>query len=258
MTVLLTAALVVAAASAVRGVWSPCGLSMLSSITPMTEAGRGNRFRTTAAWFVVGAVIGGLSLGAAAALGAAGVAAIGVSVEVRLVVAAAIGLVTAAIDLGVGGVDLPIFKRQVDDAWLRRYRGWVYGAGFGWQIGVGVATYIMTAGVFLTIALAVLTASPLLALAVGATFGLVRGAAVYLGRSATDPASLGAIHERLERRAPQSRAAAAIAQVGAAAAAGGWGIHPFAGVVVIALAVAAHLAVRSAGRRPLRTPATTA
>ena len=47
--------------SAVRGVWSPCGLSMLSSITPMTEAGRGHRFASTATWFTVGGVVGGLT-----------------------------------------------------------------------------------------------------------------------------------------------------------------------------------------------------
>src|SRR5262245_28638289 len=46
---------VVAVAAAVRSTWSPCGLSMLSSITPFGERSRGHRYSVTAAWFVVGA-----------------------------------------------------------------------------------------------------------------------------------------------------------------------------------------------------------
>jgi len=246
---LLLLALPVAAISAIRGVWSPCGLSMLSSITPMTEAGRGNRFNVTAAWFVVGGVLGGLSLGVLAAGGAVGLAAFDLPMGTRLGLAAAVAVVTAAIDLGVGGVDLPIFKRQVNDAWLRRYRSWAYGAGFGWQIGFGVATYIMTAGVFLTIALAVLTADPVQAVAIGLTFGLVRGSAVFVGRPATTPAALGRVHERLEAANPTARAAAAGIQLVAAAVFASLAWHPAAGLAVVALA-AVTVAVARTGARP--------
>ncbi|QXC61995.1 hypothetical protein KSP35_04030 [Aquihabitans sp. G128] len=245
----LLLALPVAAVSAFRGVWSPCGLSMLSSITPMTEAGRGNRFRTTAAWFVLGGLLGGLSLGLLAAAGAAGLAALGPSTTALLGIGAAVAVATAAIDLGVLGIELPIFKRQVNDAWLRQYRSWAYGAGFGWQIGFGVATYIMTAGVFLTIALAVVSASPALALTIGATFGLVRGSAVFLGRSATSPAALGRVHERLDAAAPAARAAAAGVQVLAAAVLAGLALHPLAGAAVLA-AAAIVVVVNRPGLRP--------
>lgn len=244
-------ALVVATTAAIRGVWSPCGLSMLSSITPMTEAGRGNRFATTATWFTVGGVVGGLTLGAVAAAGAAVVAALDPSDATRWAIAAAAAVLTAAIDLGVTGISLPIFKRQVNDAWLRRYRAWVYGAGFGWQIGVGVATYIMTAGVFLTIALAVLTASPAAALAIGATFGLVRGSAVWIGRPATSPAALGEVHDRLDRLAPASRAAAAGSQVVAAAVLAALAFGPVGASVVVLLALASVAAQRAGRRRPV-------
>ncbi|WP_421120103.1 hypothetical protein ACE2AJ_01775 [Aquihabitans daechungensis] len=132
----------------------------------------------------------------------------------------------------------PIFKRQVDDAWLRRYRGWVYGAGFGWQIGFGVATYIMTAGVFLTIGLAVLGASPAAAIAIGATFGLVRGSAVFIGRSATTPAALAAVHARLDALGPTARAAALVVQLLTAVTLAGaaWGVGPAALVAVASVA----------------------
>lgn len=233
----LVLGLLVAVVSAVRGVWSPCGLSMVSSITPMTEAGRNHRYGVTAAWFVIGAVIGGACLGGAAALGAAGLGAAGTGVELRLAIAAVVALATTSIDLGLTGIELPIFKRQVDDAWLRRYRGWVYGAGFGWQIGVGVATYIMTAGILLTVALAVLGAQPAAALAIGVVFGAVRGSAVYLARSATDPGRLAEVHARLEASAPVSRAAAAWVQVVAAAVLVALAWHPVAGVAVVGAAL---------------------
>lgn len=247
---ILLLALPVAVVAAVRGIWSPCGLSMLSSLTPMTESGRGNRFGVTAAWFVAGGVLGGLSIGALAALAATGLGALHLALGTRLAIGAAVAVATASIDLGLLGIDLPIFKRQVDDAWLRTYRSWVYGAGFGWQIGFGVATYIMTAGVLLTIALAVLTASAGQALLIGATFGLVRGSAVLIGRSATTPAALGRVHQRLDAAAPASRAAAAWVQVLAAAALAGLAWHPLAGLAVVGAALLA--TVRPTARVALR------
>lgn len=251
--VLFAAAAAVAVVSAARGVWSPCGLSMLSSITPMTEAGRGNRFGVTAAWFVGGSALGGLTMGALAAGGAAGMGALSLSVTTRVGMAAAMAIVTAGIDLGAFGIDLPIFKRQVDDAWLRRYRSWAYGAGFGWQIGFGVATYIMTAGVFLTIGLAVLTASPVAAVLIGGLFGLVRGSAVYVSRSATTPAALRRVHERLEAAAPAARIAAASVQILAAAALAALAWHPLAGLAVIGVAAAVALTHVRAGARTAAT-----
>ena len=62
--VLVILAAVVAVAAAVRSTWSPCGQSMLSTITPLAERTRGHRFGVTATWFVVGATVGGVTLGA--------------------------------------------------------------------------------------------------------------------------------------------------------------------------------------------------
>ncbi len=249
MELLVVLGLLVASVSAVRGVWSPCGLSMLSSITPMTEAGRGNRFGVTARWFVVGGVVGGLTLGLLAAGGAVLLALADLSDQARWGIGAAAAVATASLDLGVFGVELPIFKRQVDDAWLRRYRGWVYGAGFGWQIGFGVATYIMTAGVFLTIGLAVLGASPAAAIAIGVTFGLVRGSAVFIGRSATTPAALASVHARLDAFGPTARLAALVVQLLAAVTLAGaaWGLGA-AAVLAVASAAAVVVSTRSPRR----------
>ena len=198
---------VTAVAAAARSTWSPCGLSMLSSITPFTERSRGHRYWVTATWFVLGALVGGLTLGAGAALLAKGVSGVGLgSRPVALSIVAAIcALGAAAVDTGVFGDWLPIIRRQVDDGWLSRYRPWFYGAGFGWQIGVGVATYVMTAAVFLLVVLAALSARPATAVALGALFGLARGLTVLLTSRAGSPERLRSLHRRMAQAGPTVR-----------------------------------------------------
>jgi hypothetical protein len=198
---------IVAVAAAVRSTWSPCGLSMLSSITPFGERSRGHRYGVTAAWFVVGSTLGGACLGGVAAVVAVVAAALHLSSHPAWV-AGGVALVAAgavAVDVGLFGDLIPIWRRQVNDAWLSRYRSWVYGAGFGWQLGVGVATYIMTAAVFAVPLLAGATADPLTALGICALYGLVRGVAVLLTARAETPAELRALHRRFADWGPTVR-----------------------------------------------------
>jgi hypothetical protein len=189
---------VIALAAAARSTWSPCGLSMLSQITPLAEAGRGQKFVRTASWFIAGAVLGGATLGfgmaGAAFAWRAGDA--GPTAAIALVGCGA--LASAAIDARVLGFGPPFLRRQVDDAWLSQYRSWVYGSGFGWQIGVGVTTYVMTAAVPLMILLGALSANPSAAVAIGALFGFARGLAVLLGARLRSPAALLAFHRRFD------------------------------------------------------------
>jgi hypothetical protein len=201
-TVIAVCGVAVAVAAGARSTWSPCGLSMLASITPLAEQGRGHRYRSTAAWFVLGAVAGGACLGAALAALAAGVGATGASATTLAVLACAAALVAAAADARVGGFRLPVHRRQVNERWLDQFRPWVYGAGFGWQIGTGLVTYVKASAVYLMIVLAALTADPALALAVGVVFGLVRGLAVLLGRRITSPAALAGFHRRFAELEP--------------------------------------------------------
>lgn len=243
---LVLLALVVAAAAAARSTWSPCGLSMLSTITPMAERSRGHRYGVTATWFIVGAGLGGLTLGGGAAVLALGLSVLDPSTTVTLGAAAALAALAALVDSGTVGVGPPFFRRQVDDAWLARYRAWVYGGGFGWQIGVGLATYIMTAGVVLTALLAVLTASPVQALGIGLAFGLARGLVVLLGARITSPGALGAVHQRLDALEAPVRWGVVGVQLAAAlvAAMAAWGTVAAAGVIVVCtVAVAARLPV---------------
>jgi hypothetical protein len=236
-TLIFVVALVITLAAAVRSTWSPCGRSMLSTITPLAERGRGHRFAATAAWFVAGAVLGGLCLGALGAGAAAAVAAVQPGRGVLVWVAAAAVIAGAACDAGLGGLRLPAHHRQVNEWWLDRFRAGVYGMGFGWQIGTGLATYVMTAGVYLVVVLGGLTGRPWLALALGAAFGAVRGLAVLCGRSIRSPAGLAAFHRRFDALDGASRrAAVAVEAAGAVVLAGvAW---PPAALVVGAVAAA--------------------
>jgi hypothetical protein len=227
-------AVMLAVVTAVRSTWSPCGLSMLSTITPIAEAGRGHNFRTTSLWFVIGSIGGGLTLGGLMAGLAIWAADSGFSPAAASSVITMAALVTAASDGRVASLRLPAHDRQVNERWLDQYRSWVYGIGFGWQIGTGLGTYIMTAGVYLLILMGALSGRPLFALALGATFGLIRGLAVYLTVGSDSVEGLLAFHANFESHREAFRRAtiafqAALA-VGATAAAPA--PAPILGVVV--------------------------
>lgn len=204
---LIALASLTALSAAARSTWSPCGLSMLSSLTPFGERVRGHRYPVTAAWFVAGATVGGASLGAVAVLAALASSAAGVGrhpLPVALI-AAVIALLGAAIDAEVFGRVLPVVRRQVNDRWLSRYRGWVYAGGFGWQIGSGITTYVMTSAVFVFVALAAVSGHPVAAMCVATGFGTARGAAVLLTSRASDPHALRVLHQKLDRAAEPVR-----------------------------------------------------
>jgi hypothetical protein len=195
-TWVVVATIAVTLAAAVRSTWSPCGLSMLASITPLSEVGRGHRFRTTALWYVAGSLIGGATLGLCIAALTGAVDALPLGQRAGILIALAASAVAVLSDTRLGGFHLPVHHRQVNERWLDRFRPWVYGAGFGWQIGSGLTTYIMTSAVYLMIVLSALTGHPWFGVVVGVLFGLVRGLSVCLGRHITSSEALTAFHRR--------------------------------------------------------------
>ncbi|HMR94620.1 MAG TPA: hypothetical protein PKE05_03720 [Microthrixaceae bacterium] len=246
MLTLVAVGLVVAAAAAFRGTWSPCGLSMLSTVTPLAESGRGHRYRWTASWFFLGAVLGGATTGSVAAVAAVGIGALDLSAPTTYAIAGVAAVCAAGLDGRLLGPPIPHHRRQVNEDWLGRYRAWVYGAGFGWQIGTGVATYIMSAGVYLVIVLAALTGDPRSALVVCVTFGAVRGSMVLIGARITSAERLARVHERFEAwREPVRRILVGVLALaaGVLAAAGG------GPAIVLALASGAVTTAVGAARR---------
>lgn len=189
---------------------------MLASITPLGERGRGMRWGRTIVAYVVGSVLGGAAVGGL--LGGFGaLLPVRPGSTVTAVLVAVTCLLAGGLDLGERV--LPTLHRQVNEDWLHRYRGWVYGAGFGFQLGLGVVTIVTTATVYATLVLAVLTWSVGGGLAVGATFGLVRALPVLAAVRVTTPDRLAALHRRLASSSANAhRAAVALpCLVGAAA-----------------------------------------
>lgn len=193
---------------------------MLSSIHPLGERGKGNRFAVTATAFVVGATAGGLATGAAVgAMGLVVTGPLGFGNTAAIAIVGATALAAAVFE-GTGRALPSPLPRQVDENWLNEFRGWVYGAGFGFQLGAGVLTYITTAAVFVALAATLLAGSLLGSLAVMGTFGLVRGLSVVPARAIQSSEQLIAFHRRLQASAPLVRAVSTSALAVAALVAG--------------------------------------
>lgn len=165
---------------------------MLASITPLGERGRRSRWPLTVTAYAVA------SVAAAAALGT-GLGLLGAAVPLPgrpavLVAGLLAGAAADATGLAPRGP-----RRQVNEDWLARYRGWVYGAGFGAQLGVGIATIIPTAAVLGVGLAAFLAGRPAAGAVIGAVFGLARAAPVLGLRRVDTPAALHRAFRGLER-----------------------------------------------------------
>jgi hypothetical protein len=184
---------------------------MLSMLTPFGESGRGSRYPVAATTFIVAAVVGGACLGVLPAAAALAIHAAGLGAAQTSAVVVAAALLTLAGDTGI--LPTPRIPRQVNESWFGQYRAWVYGFGYGWQLGAGVTTYAMTTAIYLMLVLAALSGSALTAVAVCAGFGAIRGVTILLGVRLVDPDAIRVLHHRFDRAEPASRAIAIVAQV---------------------------------------------
>ncbi|MDT7572309.1 MAG: hypothetical protein QOE05_2483 [Actinomycetota bacterium] len=179
---------------------------MLTSISPLGERARGNRWGVTVTLYVVASLLGGLTTGAL--LGFAGS-----FFDASAWVAAVVCGVAAVLDVARR---LPTMRRQVDEDWLTRYRGWVYGVGFGYQLGLGVVTIVTSAATYAMLALCLLSGSTTRGLVIGGCFGLVRALPILALRRASTPEALRAIAARLEVLASAAGRATSIVLAAAA------------------------------------------
>lgn len=199
---------------------------MLASITPLGERGRGGSWRRAATAYAIASVLGGAAMGAPlGALGGGLRTAAGPSADRWLVTGAGLAAAVAALADVTGR--LPSIHRQVDERWLVTYRDWVYGAGFGLQLGFGAVTIVTSASLYLTWALELLAADPVWGLAIGATFGAVRALPLLAVGRVDDVTALRDRHRRLHGMLPAVaratvavQATAAIALIGTAVAGG--------------------------------------
>ncbi len=176
---------------------------MLSSISPVGEAARGQRWGVTVTAYTVGSAVGGAAVGAAA--GALGWLLLReVPQPAALLVLAVITAIGLALDLTA---HVPTWRRQVDERWLETYRGWAYGFGYGVQLGLGVVTVAAGTLLYAALVAAALTASPLAGALIGLVFGVARALPLLLGATVRTPAALRARLAMVDRwRAPATRA----------------------------------------------------
>ena len=189
---------------------------MLASIHPLGERARRQRWGVTVAAYLVSTIGASALLGTV--LGLAGDRLDVPDLPALVVVLAVAGVV---LDLRLGGLSVPTIHRQVNEEMLTQYRGWVYGASYGFQLGLGVVTVVNSFTVYLALVLAVLTGSAAGGLAVGLAFGTARGLVVLAAAGVREPSQLRRLHQRLQAWGPHSHrlavgVQAAVAAVGVA------------------------------------------
>jgi cytochrome c biogenesis protein CcdA len=179
---------------------------MLASMHPLGERARSNRWSVTATAYTVASAIGGVAVGALAGTAGWAVSSVLHPSGTGRAVAAAIAVVVA-VPFELGWVRLPTVLRQVRKEWMEELRGWVYGAGFGFQLGLGVVTIVTTSLIYLFLVLAAVTASPVAGAVIGATFGLARALPILAVRRVHDGDQLRLVHRRFQALAALGRRA---------------------------------------------------
>jgi hypothetical protein len=184
---------------------------MLASITPLGERGRHSHWTITITAFALGATATGAATGAL--LGALGTVLPGGFTDDARIAAVAVALM-AALVLDVSGPRVPGPRRQVDERWLDRYRGWVYGLGYGSQLGVGVVTVITSSATYVALLGALLSGRALAGAAIMGLYGALRGLTPLLAAGVRTPQQLMALHARLRgSEAATARAGAVLLAV---------------------------------------------
>jgi hypothetical protein len=189
---------------------------MLASITPLGERGRRSSWTLTASMHVLGSLAGGAAVGALAGL-LGWLVLSGVELHARLAALAA--AIVAGIALELARARVPGPRRQVDERWLDSYRGWVYGLGYGAQLGTGLVTVVVSSAVYVVPAAALLSADPLAGTLIGGVAGALRGLTVVAAVRVTTPARLVAFHARMRLFERPVRIAALVFQAVLVAAA---------------------------------------
>ncbi len=170
---------------------------MLSSLTPVGEGSRSQRWSVTVTAFTLGSVLGGAGTGLLAGVLGHLVAP---APRTALVV---VGILAAAALVGdLVGRTPPSLERQVDRTWMTRFRGWVYGLGYGLQLGCGLATYISSWATWLLVATMVLAGDVRVAVSIGALHGLVRSGTLWTTARLHSAQRIRTHHQVLQRMHP--------------------------------------------------------
>jgi hypothetical protein len=170
---------------------------MLASITPLGERGRHSTWRVTVTAFALGALAGGAALGALAGGAGALLIPAGGDGDAELAVLAVAALIAVLLDARSDSAPGP--HRQVNERWLDQVRGWVYGLGFGAQLGVGVTTVVSSAATYVALLAAFLSRDPVAGALIVGCFGAIRGLTPLVAAGVDRPERLLAFHAAFGR-----------------------------------------------------------
>lgn len=170
---------------------------MLTSITPLGERGRHSHWSVTVTAFAIGSVVASVALGALG--GAVGRLVLPSTTgnHLKLAILAAALVLAAAADAAREPAPGP--RRQVNERWLDSYRGWVYGAGFGAQLGIGVTTVVYSAATYVILVAAFVSRDVAAGAAIVGCFGLIRGLTPLASARVSDTSALVAFQRRFVR-----------------------------------------------------------
>jgi len=170
--VLTVTLILVAFVAGVTGTWSPCGFSIIDTISAP-------RRRTTASCvaFAIGACAGGaVTFAFLARIGTAVRGTGGLHPAFTAPVIALAAAITEARDAAI----LPQIRRQVPEHWRRVLPLPVAVGLYGVLLGLGFTTFVLTFAFWALVGLTVLLATPLIGVAVGIAFGVGRALPVAL------------------------------------------------------------------------------
>jgi hypothetical protein len=187
---------------------------MLASINPLGERSRNQRYWMTVVAYIIGSTVAGAFLGGTLGLVGAPVA----LPTIALAVVAVLAIAGIMFDARAFGTRVPGPRRQVDENWLVTYRGWVYGAGFGAQLGFALVTIVSASATWVAFACALLSGSALAGVVIGSIFGLARALPILAAARVRHPSTLLGLVSRLEGLRPRVARATTAAQGVAAAA----------------------------------------
>ena len=185
---------------------------MLASITPLGERGRRSTWWVTVSAFLIGATVAGAAAGAA--LGGLGAFALPAGLPPHARAAMLAGALALAIGLDVAAHPLPGPRRQVDERWLERYRGWVYGIGYGSQLGLAVTTVVTSAATYVALLAAVLAGRPGAGAVILGSYGAVRGLTPLAAAGVRSQRQLLEFHRGFDRWRVRARWGTVASQAG--------------------------------------------
>jgi preprotein translocase subunit SecG len=155
---------------------------MLSSIHPLGERARQGNWWVAVSSFAITSTAAGAAVGWVA--GWIGSLLVRWSAHTQML-SVGLTMIVAAL-LEFARVPVPSSHRQVNERWIGAYRSWVYGGGFGLQLGTGFLTHVVTWAVPAVFLAELLLANPGTGALVGAAFGggrwLLLGAAGWIDR----------------------------------------------------------------------------